>query len=724
MVYLITCSDCGLQYVGETGRVFRKILSEHKSGISNTGKTGCKILYNHFRQGCKGYSIKIIEVIKDTLDKEKNKENLLNRENYWIRELRTKYPYGLNDKLYKEDASISVFRQLNKRPREVNRTMVTIPRSKSIKRPNPSKWIMDQHRYFAIDRKSTRLHVIKFIMSADKMWIKELAILIKDRVGCPIDDMIRDLCLARVLNQEPKIKKPKKPKILISHSCKWMGYLNLGKILRNNDVEQKWPIFKDEKFRLPMTIYKYEKKTSSLFFNYRQTIENLDLERWQGNKPDCSCSTSNFKDDFHGHIITGNLNVIPDDDIRRILSMGTGFRIPKKRNRKRCISDMDESLANYIGKILRKDELAEQFIEWKNEIIKIFTENFDNTNDVFVDGSFNISLTMKKKIEKWQDKFVFTCIDKASKNYAVICKRFYIDTLLKETGFNNKGNDTYELVNKETGDIVNKQRKQMLKYGIQVDEDCLKLPFIQITPKMHKSPIGFRTIISSKKCATKILSKNIGKCLKLITTNLNKYCTTISKATHIQPNWIISNNKPITDTISRLGNCNNMKSVATYDFEKLYTNLDIEDIAEALSEVIKIGFGYRSRFIKITNFNAFWSTSKVDQSTISVEELTDMLKFLINNSFFIMGNSVFRQKIGIPMGTDCAPFIANLFLFRYEFNYMMKLLKDKNYKEALKLRYVFRYIDDITIFNDENYLGENYLNIYPNSLNLKKSQYR
>ena len=163
-----------------------------------------------------------------------------------------------------------------------------------------------------------------------------------------------------------------------------------------------------------------------------------------------------------------------------------------------------------------------------------------------------------------------------------------------------------------------------------------------------------------------------------------------------------------------------MKSVATYDFEKLYTNLDIEDIAEALSEVIKIGFGYRSRFIKITNFNAFWSTSKVDQSTISVEELTDMLNFLINNSFFIMGNSVFRQKIGIPMGTDCAPFIANLFLFRYEFNYMMKLLKDKNYKEALKLRYVFRYIDDITIFNDENYLGENYLNIYPNSLNLKK----
>ena len=33
IIYLITCNECGIQYVGETGRVVRSRLSEHKNGI-------------------------------------------------------------------------------------------------------------------------------------------------------------------------------------------------------------------------------------------------------------------------------------------------------------------------------------------------------------------------------------------------------------------------------------------------------------------------------------------------------------------------------------------------------------------------------------------------------------------------------------------------------------------------------------------------------------------
>jgi len=32
----------------------------------------------------------------------------------------------------------------------------------------------------------------------------------------------------------------------------------------------------------------------------------------------------------------------------------------------------------------------------------------------------------------------------------------------------------------------------------------------------------------------------------------------------------------------------------------------------------------------------------------------------------MVNNSMFRQIIGIPMGTNCAPLIADLFLYRYE----------------------------------------------------------
>ena len=43
-----------------------------------------------------------------------------------------------------------------------------------------------------------------------------------------------------------------------------------------------------------------------------------------------------------------------------------------------------------------------------------------------------------------------------------------------------------------------------------------------------------------------------------------------------------------------------------------------------------------------------------------------MLEFLIDNIYIKVGKEIFRQQVGIPMGTDCAPFLANLFLFFYD----------------------------------------------------------
>ena len=49
------------------------------------------------------------------------------------------------------------------------------------------------------------------------------------------------------------------------------------------------------------------------------------------------------------------------------------------------------------------------------------------------------------------------------------------------------------------------------------------------------------------------------------------------------------------------------------------------------------------------------------------------MNYLIDNCYVSCGDSLFRQKIGIPMGTDCAPFLANLFLYSYEHEWMMKM---------------------------------------------------
>ena len=46
------------------------------------------------------------------------------------------------------------------------------------------------------------------------------------------------------------------------------------------------------------------------------------------------------------------------------------------------------------------------------------------------------------------------------------------------------------------------------------------------------------------------------------------------------------------------------------------------------------------------------------------------VEYLIYKIYVGIGNRVYRQCIGIPMGTDFAPLVANLFLFHYEYKYI------------------------------------------------------
>jgi hypothetical protein len=55
-----------------------------------------------------------------------------------------------------------------------------------------------------------------------------------------------------------------------------------------------------------------------------------------------------------------------------------------------------------------------------------------------------------------------------------------------------------------------------------------------------------------------------------------------------------------------------------------------------------------------------------------------MFGFLVDNIYVVFGDQGFQQSVGIPMGTNCAPLLADLFLFSYEAEYVQKLLQDNN----------------------------------------------
>ena len=96
-----------------------------------------------------------------------------------------------------------------------------------------------------------------------------------------------------------------------------------------------------------------------------------------------------------------------------------------------------------------------------------------------------------------------------------------------------------------------------------------------------------------------------------------------------------------------------------------------------------------------------------------------MLDFLIDNIFVEFGGLIFQQTVGIPMGTNCAPLLADLFLYSYEAEFLQNLLKDKKKKHLAKsFNFTFRYIDDVLSLNNPHFSECLHL-IYPSELEIK-----
>ena len=75
------------------------------------------------------------------------------------------------------------------------------------------------------------------------------------------------------------------------------------------------------------------------------------------------------------------------------------------------------------------------------------------------------------------------------------------------------------------------------------------------------------------------------------------------------------------------------------------------------------------------------------------------------------------------MGTNCAPLLADLYLYSYEADFIQGPLKKNEKKLARSFNFMFRYIDDVLSLNNSK-LGDFIHCIYPTELEIKDSRYR
>ena len=187
--------------------------------------------------------------------------------------------------------------------------------------------------------------------------------------------------------------------------------------------------------------------------------------------------------------------------------------------------------------------------------------------------------------------------------------------------------------------------------------------------------------------------------------------------------WILKNSKDLLDNL-KSRSFSQVSFIKSFDFSTLYTTLPHDKLKTRLKETIHKAFSHRndgSKFVVLGyKFHIFFKQNSKGKTCYSEEQVISMLEFLIDNIFVSFGEALFQQVVGIPMGTNCAPLLADLFLCSYESEFLQNLVKDKKIHEARAFNFTYRYIDDVLSINTPRF-AEFLPLIYPPELEIKET---
>ena len=431
------------------------------------------------------------------------------------------------------------------------------------------------------------------------------------------------------------------------------------------------------------------------------------------------CENSPYKDEHHKHVVTGDLTIIQDKKLMKLFQKGPNYREGKSINLTRARKSVMEGLKEYIKIWSTKENKPESyFSEWKHIVVKELDEKIQQLKNTTLKRWRPKKEVLRDKdsieaLRNLQYKYAILPIDKTSNNVGFLCKYYFYKLMMEETR-----SETYEEVNIKKEDLIVLLTEKVEALNQKVSSEDKDLPIIYPTIKMHKNPIKFRYIVASKHCPTKQIAKKLTKILQLIQVITKRYCNKVLLFTGINRYWITDGTEQVLDDIARINEKKSAKEIETYDFSTLYTKIPLEDLKEKLKEVIAKAFkGGTNQYISINRSRASW-TNKT-KNTFTKEDIYDMIDIVIDNAYFVLGDKVYRQIVGFPMGVDPAPPGANLYLYYYESTYIEKLTKE-DYGKAKRYNHTHRFIDDLNTMNNGGHLNQHKEEIYPKQLVLNK----
>ena len=740
IIYLITCTVCGKQYVGETKRTFVERMKEHLRQIKKNNKA--QIIYAHFN--CdekhrntpveKRIRFQIIEKVrvnaKENIESKEVVDRRLARELFWISKLRTAFPLGLNDRIQGDglagNATDKNFVAYNYFKYDRAEGKKNRKRKRGQTKRKKGGFVDQDFNLFAQELnellKNASSKIEKTITAKQRNFLRKFQ---ESTYFQKLDRKIKYVIERRtdfLKKDRPKKKNRDSQICKIDFTHKIIEDLNLPALFKTRAIADLLPPGVDRKSNIKI-VYKYGKPVSSDVLNYNKTLRETEIGSFtEINSLQCDCDNSPFKDDFHGHIITGNLEIVQDPELRQLLAFGTKFREIPYLQVEKIMEGLKTNIETLVGSISRKFKTKKSlFTAWKDKLLEAIGNKI---NAIRFNTEYRKPIlkknSCKNELKRLQDKFVITVVDKAAGNYAFTCKKFYFSRLAKELGLDGDslGNETYEHVEATEEEIVAKIQADLLKFGIKSEENGNRLALLYHNPKFHKNPTKFRFIAGNVGTAISTLDDMIAKVLKMCKKHFVNLQQKSGQYKGVRYIFDIENSLELKNLLDSYGENKKAVSISINDFSTLYTLFEHEHIKANMEWLIGLlQRNKKKEYIRIGYKVAYWTDSNEKDNTFSVAQILEMINYLIDNSYIKAFNLIFRQSKGIIMGGKISGWISDLSLMADEFKYIRKLEREGKNDLVEKFKGFCRYRDDCTVINIENFL-EIAKEIYPPSLDL------
>ena len=740
VVYAITC-QCSRSYIGETKRsasdrwkehltAINKIYYSNPTGDSNNINVAKQLFYEHFRnKKCNPTNLKFGILMKIPRNDAKLREF---EENFFIRMLNTAFPFGFNQK-------IKFFGNIygkNTNNRLANHPYFNLRTKRKPRSHGKRKQAGNKPKRTSGKINNNLLNYFINAAGEQKRYFnfrtlnKNTLTAIAEKMGKKDSFKLVVECL---IHENKKMEIPRKDTMFVQYEFinSYIDKVGIGQIVRR-ELRNKGIDLEDRKYPKITVAYSYKPKISRFLHNQKRFIESLDEDRITEilNRTDCCYEIPNA-DCKEGHLATGKLEYLPDT-LQQALKYGNNYRPDMLIKQEQAMEDINKFAAINADRIAKKFKInlgdAKMVVdnannEIRNKFFRLYNHNRATPRELSNRELHNITKLCKNEISS---NIILCDVDKCTNNTAIICTKLYTKKLCEDLGIDIKddgtlaitGNDTFKPSNLNSEDIIQKHRSIYRRYlNKDIPDDHLKIPTYYLIPKFHKpgSQCKTRPISSSRETCLSEIAGLAAKCLNHLRehfiniTNLEKHSKGLSGIKSINSTDLL---------LEELDNIEDMvtpHTINTYDFKSVFTSFKFDSIMEAMRHVVdkcfnsKVGseaslvIGYKKCY--------YSSNSNIKGLKLRKEEILDLIQTLLNESYIKVGNLIFNQIKGIPMGSKSSAILCDLSLISYEHMFLTK----EGYK-ALK---GVRYQDDILIFDRANFI-DLYSQIYPRELELEQ----